>query len=55
MTVRDKLHELTGFYFKNEPLEDVFQALGKAGKLDIKTIGLLLGYVLDQIEKTEQK
>jgi len=55
MTVRDKLHELTGFYFKDEPLDDVFKALGKAGKLDIKTIGLLLAYLLTQIEKQEQK
>ena len=55
MTVRDKLHEITGFYFKDEPLDVVFKALGKAGKMDIKIIGLLLAYVLSFIETQEKK
>lgn len=55
MTVREKLHEITGFYFKDEPLEMVFEALNKTGKMDMKTIGLLLAYVLETIESQEKK
>jgi len=55
MNIREKIQEITGFYFKDENIEDVFIALSKTGRLDSKIIGLLLAYVLETLEKQEQK